>query len=200
MTRVLRSFGMAALCAISVLACSSSEQAGAVSTGGSAGASGGIGGSSSAPPTLPACPPDALVETAHANIASGTYSVPVSAELAQYASYSVGSINFCSTGELVTLGYKLPALLLGKAEHVAFTGPWNPSTSRFELASEDGTGVCERAGTTWTCTEEFSAVTVDLTELDKELEGLSAPEIDGRRAVSQLFGQDPIGILTFVGP
>jgi hypothetical protein len=205
MTRSIRSTRIAALCALLGAGCSSSDPSVSESTGGNPGLGGGAGtsgsgGSSPGAPQLPACPPDALVETTHANIPAGTYSVPVSAELAPYASYPVGSINFCWNADLVTLGYKLPALVLGKAEHVAFVGPWNPSTARFELSGEDGTGICERAGTTWTCTEEFVSIGVDLTELSKELEGLPAEQVNGRLEVSKLFGQDPIGVLTFVAP
>ncbi|MEZ4447279.1 MAG: hypothetical protein R3B72_49830 [Polyangiaceae bacterium] len=55
-------------------------------------------------------------------------------------------------------------------------------------------------GAAWTCTEQFTGLVVDLTEVAKEAEGLSAAEAQGRLDVSTSFQGDPIGILDFQLP
>lgn len=178
-----------------------SSGVGGTGTGAAAGTSGAAGsGTGAAAPVLPPCPADALVETTHANVPAGTYSVPVPAQLVPYASYEVGSINFCQSGDSVTLGYRLPELLLGKAEHVAFVGPWNASSETYELSGKDGTGSCARSGTTWTCTEHFSGLTVDPAKVSDLLKGAPPAELQGRVQVTNHFGQDPIGVLVFSLP
>ncbi|HZO16174.1 MAG TPA: hypothetical protein VFB62_23025 [Polyangiaceae bacterium] len=145
---------------------------------------------------LPECPPDTGVEPLHTDTA-GAYSVPVPAELEPYATYPVDSITACRRGELVELGYKLPALLVGKETHVGFSGSYDEAAAAFVL-SGNGTASCAVTNGSWSCFEEFAGITVDLAAVAEETQGLSAAEAQGRLDVSQAFGADPIGILDFV--
>lgn len=143
--------------------------------------------------SIPVC------ESAAEEIAGGTYTVPVPERLSAYSSYTVGSITFCKAGDSVQLDYSLPELLLGKKERVQLRGGWNASTPSLDL-SGDATANCVVSGSTWTCTEHFAAVTLDVERLQKELADLPDAERQARFEVSQIFGQDPIGILEFSLP
>ena len=145
---------------------------------------------------LPECPPDTAVEPPHTDNA-GRYSVPVPPELAPYAEYPIDSITACRRGALVELGYKLPALLVGKETHVGFSGSYDDVAAAFVL-SGNGTATCEVTAGSWSCFEEFAGIGVDLAAVAEETEGLSTDEAQGRLDVSQFFGADPIGILDFV--
>ena len=191
------------VCATLGLGCSSSADSTASTGSGGSGQHDGAADDAASPvskPTLAACPPDVLNELAHVDIPSGTYSVPVPAELAPYASYSITDITFCETAGVATLAYKLPALLVGAEQRVAFQGTWSAASSSFELSSKDGNASCSRSGTLYTCTEHFTNLEIDSDKLTKELALLPAADAANKAEVAAVFGQDPIGILTFTGP
>lgn len=144
---------------------------------------------------LPACPPDTMVEPPHTDVV-GVYSVPVPPELTPYASYPIDSITACRRANRVELGYRLPALLVGKPARVSFEGSYDADGGVFAL-SGDGTATCEVVDGSWSCLEHFVGITVDLEEVAKEVENLPLDVAEGRLDVAAHFGGDPIGILDF---
>lgn len=145
--------------------------------------------------TLPACPPDTGTEPPHTDVV-GQYSVPVAAELTPFASYPIDSITSCVRGDVVELGYKLPALLVGKEQRVSFSGPYDPVSDSLEL-SGDGTAACDVTASGWSCLEHFAGIVVDLEKVAEEAAGLPPAEAAARIDVAEAFGTDPIGILAF---
>jgi hypothetical protein len=162
---------------------------------GGTGAGGQNTGAAATAATLVDCPADTTVEPPHTDIV-GVYSVPVPADLEPYASYDVPSITSCRRGDVVELGYKLPALLVGQSERVSFAGDYDAAADAFVLLG-DGTATCEVVAGTWTCLEQFTGITVDLAGVADEAVGLSAEEQAARLDVAQRFGGDPIGIMVF---
>jgi hypothetical protein len=115
------------------------------------------------------------------------FAVPVPAELDPYAHYPVDSITFCRRGNLVELGYKLPELLLGKAERVGFSGGYDSAAGVLALTG-NGTATCELAGGSWSCLEHFVGIAVDLEAVAKAAEDLPPAEAAGRIDVAEVFG------------
>lgn len=177
-----------ALVSASLIACQSTAETSRADGGG------GAGGALS---TLPVCTPDGQPEPAHADIAGAVYSVPVPAHLEPYADYPLEDVSLCRTGAVLELGYSLPALLLGKKTRVSFGGTVDPASDHYELSGDDGTASCDRVDRSWSCTETFVGLTVDLEEVAKEASDLDPVEAAARLDVATIFGGDPIGILDF---
>ncbi|MEZ4446977.1 MAG: hypothetical protein R3B72_48300 [Polyangiaceae bacterium] len=189
-------FAMA--CALLVACGGADPESGAGGAGGDA--AGGQGAGNDPLAALPACVPDGQTEPPHMDVAGAVYSVPVPVELEAYASYPIGDVSLCRTGNQLEMGYSLPALLVGKKTRVSFAGTVEPTSTAYALSSTDGTADCQRSGAAWTCTEQFTGLVVDLTEVAKEAEGLTAAEAQARLDVSTIFQGDPIGILDFQLP
>ncbi len=159
-----------------------------------------LGCSTSDPPEpgesgLPECPPDDGVEPPHTDV-TGDYSVPVPAELEPYAHYPIDSITACLRGDMLELGYKLPALLIGDEERVSFSGPYDAAAETLDLTG-DGTAACDVSAEGWSCLEHFAGIEVDLEAVAEEAADLPPAEAAARIDVAEYFGSDPIGILVF---
>ena len=128
---------------------------------------------------------------------SGTYTVPVSDALAPYASFPVSGIDFCTAEGNVELAYALPESLLGKSTRVSFRGTYDTHARAYPLSGSDGTATCSFASNTWTCQERLAGLKIDMAGLQKQFAALSAAEQTARLSVASVFGQDPIGVLTF---
>lgn len=126
----------------------------------------------------------------------GTYTVPVSPELDPYATFDVQNVEFCEREGAVVLDYDLPALLVGKETKISFRGAPGV-TAVYRLAGNNGTADCAAANGTWSCQEHLTGLEVDSSALDERLASLPPTEASGRRAVASVFGNDPIGVLTF---
>lgn len=177
----------AALLAAGLWGCSGQADPGA--------SGGGAGTTTTTASGLPACPPDTGVEPPHTDLV-GDYSVPVPAALEPYAHYPIDSVTACTRGDLLEIGYKLPALLIGKEEHVSFVGPYDPAADTLSL-SGDGTATCDVSAEGWSCLEHFVGIEVDLEAVAEEAADLSPAEAAARIDVAEYFGSDPIGILDF---
>ncbi|MCA9645831.1 MAG: hypothetical protein H6718_21050 [Polyangiaceae bacterium] len=167
--------------------------------GASGAAGGGSAGEASFFYSLPVCIPDGSLEPPHPDL-SGSYSVPVSANLEAYAAYPVGDISICRTETTIELGYSLPALLVGKKTRVDFSGGVDPSATQHVLSGKDGTATCNRIGKAWSCLEHFMGIEVDLQRVADEAAALSPAEAQGRIDVATVFQGDPIGVLEFKQP
>jgi hypothetical protein len=175
-------------------ACGHDDTAAADPTG-----AGGGGGNGALPPeaaALSECPPDTGVEPPHTDT-SGIYSVPVPPDLEPFSHYAIDSVTACRRGTRVELGYKLPALLVGKPVRVGFSGTYDDAAGAFVLTG-DGTANCQVTDGSWSCFEEFAGISVDLEAVVDETVGLSPDEAAGRLDVAEAFSVDPIGILDFV--
>ena len=148
---------------------------------------------SAAPEAHTAPPACASKDTAEV---SGTYTVPVSPELVPYATFDVQNVEFCEREGAVVLDYDLPALLVGKSTKISFRGA-SGSTAVYRLTGDNGTADCAAANGTWSCQEHLTGLQMDLPALDERLASLPPAEATGRRAVASVFGNDPIGVLTF---
>lgn len=128
---------------------------------------------------------------------SGTYRVPVSADLASAAVYSVPEVTWTVSAGTATLAYALPRELVGKTVRVSFAGPFDAATGRGTLTGPAGTAECATSGTTVTCTETMRG----LLPLDPDLgvveklapAGMAAARVE----VAKRFSTDPIGIADF---
>jgi hypothetical protein len=102
----------------------------------------------------------------------------------------------CARNGVVTLDYDLPALLVGKASRISFRS----TDGTLVLTGANGTATCAAMSGTWSCREQLSGVTVDEAALDERLASLPPAEASARRSVASIFGNDPIGVLSFETP
>jgi hypothetical protein len=130
----------------------------------------------------------------------GTYRVPVSTDLEPYASFPVSGIEFCEQNGSVRLSYELPELLLGASQKIRFEGTYDASAPSIELTGERGSASCTSNGGVWSCRETLTGVEVDADKVAKLLAALPPAEAQARGAVSDVFTQDPIGVLSFDTP
>ncbi|MEZ4446330.1 MAG: hypothetical protein R3B72_45045, partial [Polyangiaceae bacterium] len=128
----------ATACALLVACGGADPESGAGGSGGGQ-AEGGQGAGNDPLAALPTCVPDGQVEPPHMDIAGAIYSVPVPVELEAYASYPIGDVSLCRTGNQLQMGYSLPALLVGKKTRVSFAGTVDPTSTTYALSSADGT-------------------------------------------------------------
>jgi hypothetical protein len=96
----------------------------------------------------------------------------------------------------VVLDYDLPALLVGKSTRISFRSEPG-ATAVYRLTGNNGTADCAAANGIWSCQEQLTGLEVDSSALDQRLASLPPTEATGRRAVASVFGNDPIGVLTF---
>jgi len=128
----------------------------------------------------------------------GVYSVPVPTDLEPFASFSVKNVQLCGDANAVELGYQLPELLVGNSTKVSLRGAYDEAARVYRLSGKDGEADCTRAGTKWSCQERLTGIDVDQAALERQLSDLPADEATHRRDVASIFGQDPIGVLTFL--
>lgn len=133
-------------------------------------------------------------QTPATGVYSGSYSVPVSAELAASASYSVNEIEWTYTGGTATLSYKLPVELLGKSQRVSFSGPFGTTGT---LVGDAGSAECSTVDRTITCREDMHALMPIEHDLSRVSELAPANLASDRVSVTRVFISDPIGIASF---
>lgn len=128
----------------------------------------------------------------------GSYSVPVSADLAAAATFDVTELTWTVTGGVATLAYNLPRALVGKAMRVVFTGPFDASTGHATLTGAPGTAECTVTALAISCTEQMNGllpIAPNLVVVEKLAATYAGPAAD-RLAVAARFAGDPIGIAT----
>lgn len=179
----------------------------ASNTGGTAGP----GGDGAAPANAAGAPgsasttaSDALNEPPPATCSQagldGTYTVPVTPELAPYDAFDVPSIQFCEHGGSASLSYDLPELLVGDATHVSFRGVFDATAPALELSGDQGSASCSESAGSWSCSESLVNVEVRTDKLRERFADMPAAEAAARTDVADVFSQDPIGVLTFAAP
>jgi len=188
-------------------ACTSHDAGPALSgSGGSSGSGGAPGGepaasagasAGAAPAPVTSAPPPSCSQGGNLD---GTYTVPVTPELEPYASFDVSSIQFCDHGGSTSLSYDLPALLVGDSTHIAFSGVFDAKAPTLELSGDRGSASCSETGATWSCRETLTGIEIDADKLRERLASRPAAEAQARTDVSDVFSQDPIGVLTFSTP
>jgi hypothetical protein len=75
-------------------------------------------------------------------------------------------------------------------------GP-NQARTHYSLGGDDGRATCRGVDGAWTCDEVLSGIEPDPRKIERTLAELPAPEARARRAVSEQFAVDPIGVLSF---
>jgi hypothetical protein len=131
----------------------------------------------------------------------GHYVVPVPANLAAAARYSVDRVDWSVDHGIATLRYYLPIGLVGGSLEVEFSGSLRPGATSVVLRSPGGgTATCTALETIVTCHEIFG----DLGELPismKVVRAYAAQEyagpVEDRVAVANVFSSDPIGFVDF---
>ncbi|AKV03579.1 hypothetical protein AKJ09_10242 [Labilithrix luteola] len=124
---------------------------------------------------------------------SGTYEVPVPADLEAAAQFPVDRVGWRVEGNQATLRWTLPVALTGNPEKVDVTGPYDAAKDAYVLTGEAGTAECRRSGTSLDCTEHLTGIKVD-KELAISL-AEAGVDLGKRKGVIDRFSGDPIGIL-----
>jgi hypothetical protein len=116
-------------------------------------------------------------------------------ELANYALFEIDEIRIRTEGDELLLRYDLPALLLGDSRGVSFRGGVDASPGTYILDGDDGRATCSSVDGVWTCHEVLHGFELDEGKISEILASLPESEAQPRRAVSERFADDPIGIL-----
>lgn len=123
-----------------------------------------------------------------------TYEVPVSEELAPFATFAVPEYKRRLRPGKIEIEYTLPLELTGEPLSLSFEGRM-PQRMGDELNLRGPHGVmsCLRE----ICVVEYRGLDLDFSKVRQHLEGLnlSAEELRGRLLVAEDFIRDPIGIL-----
>jgi hypothetical protein len=128
---------------------------------------------------------------------TGTYEVPVPAELASAAVYVVPEVSWSIVGGVATLEYDLPLGLVGTRVRVAFTGAFDAATSTAHLTGAAGTADCTLAAGKVSCSEVMPGLvfTPDYTVIASIAATDYAGPAQNRVDVAKRFAGDPIGIV-----
>jgi hypothetical protein len=128
----------------------------------------------------------------------GSYSVPVSVELAGAATFDVTELTWSVVGGVATLAYNLPRALVGEIVHVVFTGPLDAATGHAALTGAAGTADCTVTALAIVCNEHMQGLlplATNMAVVEKLAVSYPGPAAD-RLAVATQFAGDPIGIAT----
>lgn len=128
---------------------------------------------------------------------AATYSVPVTADLAEHAAWPLAknAAHATLTGDQLEVSYGLPLSLVGKPSGYEFTGTVE---NGFAEVSGDGVhGICMLAGDVrLSCMLKYPRLHINPEVADKELaKTFSGEALLSRSRVIRLFGNDPAGIL-----
>lgn len=130
---------------------------------------------------------------------TGRYRVPVSSELDAAAEFPIERVRWKVEDGDVTLRYRLPVGLVGGRVDVKLSGTLTAGADSVELDGSMGIGSCTASETTIECHETFG----DLGTLPRDIELVKraavqqyAGPVGDRVHVANLFGSDPIGIVT----
>jgi hypothetical protein len=127
----------------------------------------------------------------------GRYVVPVPEDLAAYAQYEIEQIEIRIREGEMELRYRMPVLLVGNSRDVSFRGDAN-AAGNYSLEGDNGSATCGvRDGGFFRCDEALRDMEPDAQKIAEALSALPEPEASGRRAVSDRFAIDPIGVLSF---
>ena len=123
---------------------------------------------------------------------TGTYTIPVGANLAHAAQFRVG-FSWTNFGDRVQLGYRLPLELTGTPNFVQADGEFDVRKNAFVLSDRIGTSECTVSGTRLRCIERLPNVVVDVEGAMRTIP--ATVDSEAHRHVVERFGQDPVGIL-----
>jgi hypothetical protein len=160
----------------------------------------GCGAASSQPPEASAASAAGAASTAPAAPASGaSYEVPVPADLASAATYTVGEVDWSvSPSGIAHLSYELPLGLVGQALEVDLSGPFDAATQTGTLTGAAGSATCTLSASNLTCNETLNGL-LPLTPNLAVVQAVAAQDFAGpaqqRVDVAIRFSADPLGIL-----
>jgi hypothetical protein len=128
------------------------------------------------------------------------YSVPVSEDLAPWATYPVARVVLSRDEVRIRIRYGFPRWLGGVRQRIELEGAWAANGTAFDVtAGEFGTGSCTQAGSRFECREFLPGIAVDRAQAEAVMQedGLPAEEIEQRLNVTDAFRADPIGVVAF---
>ena len=190
---VLFQTGAAALVLGVLAACGGADAVGAPQT--TSGAPQDGDGTSETSDTSGANPGD-VASAPEPGVYAGSYAVPVPEELRAYAEYELEQIEIRLRDGELELRYRMPVLLIGEAREVSFRGDAS-AAGDYVLAGDYGSATCGVRDSVFRCDEVLRDMEPDADKIAEALSALPEQEASGRRAVSDRFAIDPIGVLSF---
>lgn len=131
---------------------------------------------------------------------AGTYSVPTTdAALQAAATFAVDRVRWDFEDGQVDLHYDLPIGLVGGQVSVHLDGDAAVGALTIALSGTVGTGSCTAAGTLVTCREDLTslgAMPISIEIVAQHATDYAGPVSD-RISIANIFGSDPIGVITF---
>jgi hypothetical protein len=126
----------------------------------------------------------------------GVYTVPVSDDLAEYASYSVKFKANTYEDIPSELVFFLPEQLVGSKSWITFR---ELEIGSGKFVGEKGSGSCALNGRDFECQFKFDNLSIDESLLQESIEKtyLDLKEQAARKLVAERFGGEPIGILSY---
>lgn len=122
--------------------------------------------------------------------------MPVPADLESYAVFDVPVVHVRLHGSDIELDYQLPASLVGNDQELSFRGPVQPDASgAYVLSGDSGQAKCQYLDEAFSCHETLSNIEIDRDKVQEKYADLPAPERAAHLAVTNVFSDDPIGVL-----
>ncbi|MBC7538990.1 MAG: hypothetical protein H7281_09225 [Bacteriovorax sp.] len=134
------------------------------------------------------------------SVFAASYTVPVEAELKNYANFELDSFKTTEYGGSITVKYKIPKLLTGVEQEVEFSGPVDEKANANILVGSNGVLTCSKeVEEKMECKVEYKNLQIDQANAIKLINkiSLNANEINGRIAVMKSFSSDPVGFIHY---
>jgi hypothetical protein len=132
---------------------------------------------------------------------AATYTVPVSADLKDFASFELESFKSKEENGTVTLiKYKVPRELTGVEQEVEFRGTIDDKAAYNLLSGPNGILTCgKEVNEKMECRAEYKNLKFDENKAIEEIDetATSTLEASGRIAVMRAFSSDPVGIISY---
>jgi len=130
----------------------------------------------------------------------GRYAVPMSPALTVAGTFDVPRVDWTVNAGIARLDYDLPEGLVGGKLSIEFSGALESGETAVVLTSEHGTASCTMTGSLVSCSEQLVALgslPLSTAVIEQRATVEYAGPVADRLAVAQVFGSDPIGIVTF---
>jgi hypothetical protein len=141
-----------------------------------------------------------LLMSAH-NAFAVTYTVPVSADLSEYATFELENFQFTDNHNSVSVKYKIPKTLTGVEQIVEFYGVVNPSAASNFLFGKNGTIECPTVAKEekLVCKVEYKNLLSNESQAISIISKTTSNRKDflGRIQVMRSFSSDPVGFLHY---
>ena len=143
-------------------------------------------------------------------IADGAdYRVPVSPLLAPYAQFQLQGFELSHQGSRLSLKYNLPLELMGKSVEIKMSGVIGTTSgatsgaigkrAHYFLNGPHAHATCVSSSSGQSCQVKYKNLPMDSQAVDTFLQATaqSSEEYQARTQVAQIFGADPIGVVSY---